>query len=119
MKHFFQSILDDIKSNIPKRFNDLQFDVETNNDNNRCSITVAVADDYSFGAEYHPVLTIHVEIGDKSMFCKLFAHKWKGDFLPNNHFSKCVSNIRFENKISTWIENIVASSFSNVSTKGQ
>ncbi len=129
MTDFFQSILDNIKINIPKQFNDLQFDIQTSSDNKRCSITVAVADEFCAD----PILTIRAQKDENPVFCQLFAHKWKGDFaehvlsefgnrlfilndfLPNNHFSKCVSNIRFENKISTWIENSVKTAFSNVS----
>ena len=111
MTDFFQSILDNIKINIPKQFNDLQFDIQTSSDNKLCSITVAVVDEFCVDA----ILTIRARIEEKPMFCQLFAHKWNDNILPINHFSNCASNIRFENKISTWIEKSVKTAFSNVS----
>ena len=111
MTDFFESILDNIKINIPKEFNNLEFDVQTSSDNKKCSITVAVADEFCVD----PILTIIAQREEKPMFWQIFAHKWNGHILPINHFSKCVSHIRFENKISGWIDRSVKTAFSNVS----
>lgn len=111
MTDFFQSILDNIKINIPKEFNNLEFDVQSSSDNKRCSITVAVADEFCAD----PILTIRAEREEQPMFCRIFAHKWNGDILPINHFSQCITQISHKDRISMWIDKSVKTAFSNIS----